>query len=130
MYIDTNAVPEDFNAQDFIKKWSQSNKAAVVMDPTKVINGSSTTTTTGNGFWNQLNTGSANTYPFTDPLEDRVTEIEKQMNHLKLENTLLRLKMLSIEGKFTQDEIANIRKMLMSEDEASKTLANTIIENA
>lgn len=131
MYVDTNLIPDDFNSEDFLKRWSQSNNAAVVMDPTKVINGPTTTTTiTGNGLWNQLNTASTNNYPFTDPLEDRVTEIEKQIKHLKLENTLLRLKMLSIEGKFTQDEIANIRKMLMSEDEASVTLANTIIENA
>jgi hypothetical protein len=35
-----------------------------------------------------------------------------------------------MEGKFTQEEVSNIRKMLMSEDEASKTLASTIIENA
>jgi len=134
MYIETNLIPDDFDAQDFMEKWKLGSKAAIVMDPTgSLINPTTTTTTTtttGNGFWNQLNTGSANTYPFTDPLEDRVTEIEKQMNHLKLENTLLRLKMLSIEGKFTQDEIANIRKMLMSEDEASVNLANTIIENA
>jgi hypothetical protein len=35
-----------------------------------------------------------------------------------------------MEGKFTQEEVANIRKMIMSEDEASRTLADSIIENA
>jgi len=35
-----------------------------------------------------------------------------------------------MEGKFTQEEVTNIRKMMMSQDEASVTLANTIIENA
>jgi hypothetical protein len=42
----------------------------------------------------------------------------------------MRLKILGLEGKFTQEEISNIRKMLMSEDEASRTLADSIIENA
>jgi hypothetical protein len=35
-----------------------------------------------------------------------------------------------MEGKFTQDEVTNIRKMLISEDESSRTLAESIIENA
>jgi hypothetical protein len=35
-----------------------------------------------------------------------------------------------MEGKFNQEEVSNIRKMLMSEDDASVLLANTIIENA
>jgi hypothetical protein len=35
-----------------------------------------------------------------------------------------------MEGKFTQEEISNIRKMLMSNDEASITVADSIIENA
>jgi hypothetical protein len=34
-----------------------------------------------------------------------------------------------LEGKFTKEEVSNIRKMLMSEDEASRTLADSIIEN-
>jgi hypothetical protein len=42
----------------------------------------------------------------------------------------MRLKILGIEGKFTQEEMSNIKKMLMSEDEASRTLADSIIENA
>jgi hypothetical protein len=35
-----------------------------------------------------------------------------------------------MEGKFSQEEVINIRKMLISEDEASRTLAESIIENA
>ena len=130
MYIDTNAVPEDFDAQDFIKRWSQPNQTPVNVVSSDIINNPTVTMNTGNGFWNQLNTASTNTYPFTDPLEDRINEVEKNLELVRLDNKLLRLKMLSMEGKFTQDEVANIRKMLMSEDEASKTLANTIIENA
>jgi hypothetical protein len=42
----------------------------------------------------------------------------------------LRLKILSLEGKFTQEEVANMRKMLMAEDESARTLVTSIIENA
>ena len=42
----------------------------------------------------------------------------------------MRLKILALEGKFTQEEVTNIRKMIMSEDESSRTLADSIIENA
>jgi hypothetical protein len=35
-----------------------------------------------------------------------------------------------MEGKFTQEEISNIKKMFMSEDKAARTLADSIIENA
>jgi hypothetical protein len=59
-----------------------------------------------------------------------ILELQKQIELIKLDNKLLRLKMLSMEGKFTAEEVTNIRKMLMSNDEASKTLADSIIENA
>jgi hypothetical protein len=97
-----------------------------VSDPNKVINTipGQTMTTTGDGIFSRMNTVLKD--PWVDPLkviEDRITKLET-------ENKFLRLKILSIEGKFTQEEVTNIRKMLMSEDEASRTLANTIIENA
>lgn len=56
--------------------------------------------------------------------------LEKKIDRLELDIKLLRLKLLQFEGKFTKDEVTNIRKMLMSEDEASRTLATTIIDNA
>jgi hypothetical protein len=130
MYIDVNSIPEDFNAQDFMEKWKQQGYTPVVNDPTGSLVNHDITTTTGNGLWNQITTGSLSNYPVTDPLEDRLKEVEKSIELVRLENKLLRLKILSMEGKFTQEEVTNIRKMLMSEDEASKTLANTIIENA
>lgn len=86
----------------------------------------------GNGLWSQLNTSAGSTYSgttgssFRDPYADLYTRIDK----LELNEKLLRLKILGLEGKFDKDEITNIRKMLMSEDEASKTLADSIIENA
>lgn len=53
-----------------------------------------------------------------------------QSNQQGLIIKLLRLKIHALEGKFTQEEVANIRKMIMSEDEGSRTLADSIIENA
>lgn len=97
-------------------------KGILVNDPTKIIT-TGTSTSTGNGYFDQMTTGSST---FSDPYADLYARIEK----LELNQKLLRLKILSLEGKFTQDEISNIRKMLMSEDEASRTLADSIIENA
>jgi hypothetical protein len=57
-------------------------------------------------------------------------EIELRIKKLEIENKFLKLKILSMEGKFSQEEVTNIRKMMMSADEASVLLANTIIENA
>jgi hypothetical protein len=86
--------------------------------------------TTG-GIWSQLKPGTGNTYhACTDPFEDNVVKLEKKLQTLELQYTLLKLKVLGMENKFTQEEVANIRKMIMSEDEASRTLADSIIENA
>lgn len=65
-----------------------------------------------------------------DPINTMLTKLTGEIKELKLELKISRLKILSLEGKFTQEEVTNIRKMLMSEDEASRTLANTIIDNA
>lgn len=83
--------------------------------------GTSTTTST-EGLWSQIVTSNTITTPYY--------QLEERLNKLELDNKLLRLKVLGLEGKFTQDEITNIRKMLMSQDEASITLADSIIENA
>jgi hypothetical protein len=125
MYIDTNSLPEDFNAQDFIKEW-KSGRGITVMDPTGSLVNHDITSTTGNGLWSQITTSS----DISNPLEDRLKEMEKSIELIRLENKLLRLKIVSMEGKFTQEEVTNIRKMLMSEDKASVNLANTIIENS
>lgn len=68
--------------------------------------------------------------PFDDPWENPIKAIEERLKKLETENKFLRLKILSMEGKFSQEEVTNIRKMLISEDEASRTLAESIIDNA
>jgi hypothetical protein len=83
-----------------------------------------TMTTTSDGIFSRMST------VLEDPWVNPLKAIEDKITKLETENKFLRLKILSIEGKFTQDEVTNIRKMLISEDEASRTLANTIIENA
>jgi hypothetical protein len=86
---------------------------------------------TGNGIWPHIQLGTGNTYHAgIDPFEDNFVKLEKKIQTLELQYTLLKLKVLGMEGKFTQEEVANIRKMIMSEDEASRTLADSIIENA
>lgn len=97
------------------------NKTLTVTDPTENINiipGS----TVGDVF-SQMNTTSST---FKDPYAAVISRLVK----LEIDNKLLKLKILGLENKFTQEEITNIRKMIMSEDEASRTLADSIIENS
>jgi hypothetical protein len=81
----------------------------------------------GEGLWSQIQ--SINTYDSHEK-KDPLLDLTHRLDKLELDNKMLRLKVLSMEGKFTQEEVANVRKMLMSEDEASRVLADSIIENA
>jgi hypothetical protein len=108
---------------------TQQIQGIYVADPTKVINTNPahTITSTSNGiFGGVLNNGST----VSEPYVDHITAIRSRIDKLETDNKFLRLKILSLEGKFTQEEITNIRKMLMSEDDSSKTLAESIIENS
>jgi len=80
---------------------------------------------TGSGVWSQINS----TIPYDPIPTTSLSELINRLNKLELDNKCLRLKVLGLEGKFTKEEVSNIRKMLMSEDEASRTLADSIIEN-
>ena len=107
-------------------------QSVLINDPTQVINTIPNTAHNGQGLWSQL-TSTSNMRPFSpiiDPLEEKLATLEKQFTDLTLTTKLLRLKILSLEGKFDKEEVANLRKMIMSEDEAAKTLADSIIENA
>jgi hypothetical protein len=90
----------------------------LVQDPTRVIN---TIPSNSNGLFSAVNND-----PWGNPMQDILDRVKK----LETDNKFLRLKLLSLEGKFTQEEVTNIRKMLMAEDESSRTLAESIIENA
>ena len=112
MYMDPNKYPTGM----------------LVNNPTQIIDTNpipgQTMTTTSDGIFSRMST------VLEDPWVNPLKAIEDKITKLETENKFLRLKILSIEGKFTQEEVTNIRKMLISEDEASRTLANTIIENA
>jgi hypothetical protein len=77
-----------------------------------------------NNLWNKITSINKNVY--TPPTEVLLNRIEK----LELQNKFLSLSILRLEGKFTQEEVNNIKSMLTSNDEASIILADTIIENA
>ena len=77
-----------------------------------------------NNLWNKITSIDKNVY--TPPTELLLNRIEK----LELQNKFLSLSILRLEGKFTQEEVNNIKSMLTSNDEASIILADTIIENA
>ena len=108
--------PEQVNIDDQIKQYYDSGLEHSIYG--------SVSTTIGDGLWSQITADDANVYKTPTAL------LEERMDKLELDNKLLRLKILGMEGKFTQEEISNIRKMLMSQDEASKTVAESIIENA
>lgn len=78
---------------------------------------------TTNGIWGQITSINKNVYTPTEVLLNRIEKLE-------LQNKFLSLSILRLEGKFTQEEVNNIKSMLTSNDEASNILANTIIENA
>lgn len=96
----------------------------LVNDPTKVISTISSNTTSGNGLFTAVPNG-----PLHDPWVP-IKKIEERLKKLETDNLFLRLKILSIEGKFTQEEVTNIRKMLISDDASSRALAECIIDNA
>jgi hypothetical protein len=106
-----------------------STRGILVADPTKVINTipTHTATTTANGIWGQLN---HTTMTDSEPYIDHIAVIRSRIEKLEMNNRLLKLKILQLEGTFTKEEVINIRAMLMSNDEASITLADSIIENA
>jgi hypothetical protein len=99
----------------------------LVQDPNNVIatNPANSYNTRLTGLWSQIQDATPSVTSTST-----LSEILGRLERLELENKFLRLKIASMEGKFNQEEVSNIRKMLMSEDDASVLLANTIIENA
>jgi hypothetical protein len=94
------------------------------IDPLQQMN---VTTTNSNAiFGGVINDGSTYSEPWTDP----IVLVKTRLDKLELQNKFLKLKILQLEGTFTKEEVANIRAMLTSNDEASITLADSIIENA
>ncbi len=123
MYIDTTALPEDFRASEYISQWKKITNQGVVNDPTKNINTVSGITT-GQGLWSHISVDDHGVYRSPNMV------MSERIEKLELQNKFLSLSIFMLEGKFTQEEVNNIKSMLTSNDEASITLADTIIENA
>jgi len=101
MYMDPNKYPAGM----------------LVNNPTEVINTiPSPPYVTTNGNYNST---------VYDPISDLSAEIK----NLKTTQKLMLLRILHLEGRFDKEEVSNLRKMIMSDDEASRTLAESIIEN-
>jgi hypothetical protein len=124
MLTNTNTTIPHVSDDDFREAWARAMYQGTkpIADPGAVV----TTTIPGSltdGIWSQMRSDNRDVYVTTGQLLIRIEKLE-------LNEKLLRLKVLGLEGKFTQEEISNIKKMIMSEDEGSKTLADSIIENA
>jgi len=123
MLTNTNKTIPHVSDDTFRDAW----KKAMLNTGTMVFTDPSTTITTtypgstDQGLWSQITTDNRNVYDRRSP--------ENEIDELKLKNKLLELRLLVLEGVFTKEESNNIKDMLISNDEASITLADTIIEN-
>jgi len=123
MYIDTAQLPEEFRSSEYISQWKKlTSQGIVVNDPTK--NMSTVPGITAQGLWSQISTHNHGVHG------DSTTIMSERIDALELQNKFLSLSIFMLQGKFNQEEVNNIKDMLTSNDEASITLADTIIENA
>lgn len=114
--IDLNSLPEStLDPKKLIAMMKQQKVMPIYTNDTNPYVGG-----THQGIWSQLDDSSKNPFRSTWDLIEEV----------KLENKLLGIRLLVLEGVFTKEEGDNIKAMLTSKDEASVTLANTILENA
>lgn len=115
MYIDTTTLPEEFSASEYMSQWEKiTSQGMIATDSTK----------TNQGLWSQISVDNQGVYRSPNMI------ISERIEKLELQNKFLSLSIFMLQGKFTQEEVDNIKSMLTSNDEASITLANTIIENA
>jgi hypothetical protein len=94
----------------------------LVIGESKVLFGDSSNGSSVHSVWDTITSKGVS-------LQETLDALSNEINTLRIENKLMRLNLFAITGKFDEDEISNIRQMLLSEDEASRTLAESIIEN-
>lgn len=102
------------------------NQSVYVENPTKQINLQQPTTTTNSSTWNGH---MSQTTSLVNILQIEISNLKTSLDTINKENTFLKLRLLKLEGKFTDQEISNIKDMLNSNDEASITLAHEILNN-
>lgn len=113
--IDLNSLPETLDPKKLIAMMKQRKTMSIYTNDTNPYVGDVT-----QGIWSQMEDSSKRPYRNTWDL----------IEEIKLENKILHIRILVLEGVFTKEEGYNIKAMLTSNDEASITLANTILENA
>lgn len=133
--FDLNSTPESLDPKELINMMRQQKiMPIVVADPTKTMVDHIHDTTVYNappvtpasyaqGMWSQMNEETT----YYDP-KNRHKTISQRLDELELANKLLRVEIQVLKGKFTEEEGNNIKAMLTSNDEASITVAETILE--
>lgn len=108
--------------------FGQANQAVYVGDPTKQINlqQANTTTQTMSTGWNGHMSQSTS---LINVLQLEIQNLKTDLEKAVKENISFKLRLLKLEGKFTEQELNNIKDMLNSNDEASITLAHEILNN-
>jgi len=113
--IDLNSLPETWDPKELIAMMKQQKTMPIYTTDTNTYVGG-----THQGVWSQIEDSSKSPFRSTWDL----------IEEIKLENKILGIRLLVLEGVFTKEEGDNIKAMLTSNDEASVTLAETILENA
>lgn len=104
--------------------YGQLNQSVYVGDPTKQINLQQANGTTTSSIWNNSAAEGV-----INVLQLELGNLRTSLETITKENTFLKLRLLKLEGKFTDQEISNIKDMLNSNDEASITVAHEILNN-
>ena len=113
--LDLNSLPEsNWDPKELIAMMKQQKAMPIYTTDTNTYVGDVT-----QNVWSQMDN------PYR-PIKSTWELIEE----IKLENKILHIRLLVLEGVFTKEEGDNLKAMLTSNDEASVTLAETILENA
>jgi predicted CopG family antitoxin len=99
------------------------SSSKIIVGESKIIFSDPNDTLSSHSVWDTITSKGVSLKETLDALSDEI-------NTLRKENKLMKLDLLALKGTFNQEEISNIKKMIMSEDEAARTLADSIIQNA
>lgn len=133
--FDLNSTPESLDPKELINMMKQqkimpmdtTNPTITMVNhihDTTVYNAPPVTPASyAQGIWSQMNQKAT----YFDPNAQHKSVLQR-MDELELANKLLRVEIQVLKGKFTEEEGNNIKAMLTSNDEASITVAETILE--
>lgn len=119
--FDLNSTPEPLDPKELINMMRQ--HPAIPIDSTVYNSSTVTPASYAQGIWSQINEKTT----YFDPNAQHKSVLQR-MDELELANKLLRVEIQVLKGKFTEEEGNNIKAMLTSNDEASITVAETILE--